>query len=290
MTKKCKQVQRQLDRFLRSELTLSIRKEIEDHLTTCRKCGEVLAFHQALDTNLNGKAGMPDDLRMRTEELLATPSRRRSWLTQAFGEPIMKKILLSSTAVAAALIAGIVLVPSLAQGATPREKFVMMRSALAQAASDGEITISATADKSGLASFSVLLDGNPLPPDVPVNITSKEEANVIDYTITIDLSGNNFSSMQFGKDQNTLNLVPKGKPGLVDVVHLDPKTGKPLNWSTCAVKEGALQPLSTTSYKSTSNVSTAAKTTSQPSDIITLHMKVSKGSGNTTVTVKNNGN
>ena len=290
MTKKCKQVQRQLDRYLRTELSEATQKSVVVHLAACEVCREVLEFHRMLDAKLGGNPAVPDALRMRTEACLGNPAGRRSWLAQALGEPIMKKILLSSTALAVVLITGVILAPSLAQGSTPHEKFVKMRSALAQAAFTGEIQVSVTADKGGLASFSVLLDGNPLPPDVPIRTTSKEDGNVVDYTITIDLSGNNFSSMQFGKDQNTLNLIPKGKPGVVDVVHLDPKSAKPLDWSTFELKQGTLQPITSTSYKSTSNEAEASKPAGKSSDVITLHIRVSKASGSSSVIVKKNGN
>jgi len=292
---KCKQIQPLLERYLRGELSQTVRETVEAHAADCVECREALAFHESLSARLGGSPEVPIGLRARVEDILVNPVQSRSWLSRIFGDPTMKKILFSSTAIAAALIGALVLVPGRAQGATAKEKFVSMRSALAKAAREGELTVSAVVSKGGMSSFSVLLDGSPLPPDVPVAVSSTDDGKFIDYTVSIDLSEANFSSIQFGKDHNTLNLVPKGKPGNLDVVRLDPKSSKPIEWSTFAVKLGAVQPQSTTHFapvkpgpSATTETKSKDANSAKPSDVITLHMRVGKGDGTATITIKKN--
>lgn len=297
MTKKCRQIQRLLDRFLRAELEATTRSMVETHLETCVECREAHAFQKALDTRLVGSGEAPESLRMRVEASLSNPAPRRIWLTQTFGDPTMEKILFSSTAIAAALVVSLLFVPTRAQGTTAKEKFVAMKSALAKAARDGELTVSATVSSSGLTSISASLDGTPLPSDLPVIVKTKDDGSFIDYTVTIDLSDANFSSIQLGKDPNTLNLVPKAKPGSLDIVQLDPKSGKPLDWSTFGVKQGVMQRMSNVAFNSSTKFNGGSSTTSNPSgshqnkpsdDVITLHLRIGKANGTATMSIKGN--
>jgi len=297
VTQNCKQTQRLLDRYLRAELAPPIRQSVEKHLADCRQCSEMLAFHRALDQRLDGVSKEPISLQALVEKAMAHPVPRRPWLIQVFGDPTMKKILFSSTAVVAVLAGALVLVPGRAQGSTAKEKFASVRSALAKAARDGELSVTVLMTATSIGSIKVTLDGHELPPDVPMKITSVDHGDAIDYTVLIDLRDSNFSSIKFGQDRNTLNLVPKGKPGNLDVVHLDPKTGKPIDWTTYDVQQGTTERLYSTQLFNGNSGIGSPKTKlynsealqSEPSnDVITLHMKVMKGSGTATVTVKNN--
>ena len=294
MIKKCKQTQRLLERYLRSELSLTAKNAVESHVTECDVCRAALSFHKALDLRLTGTVEPPVGFHERVGDLLSGPSPRRSPLIQLFGDPKMKKYLFSSTAVAAAFVSALVLLPGQAHGSSAKEKFVAMRSALARAAQDGQLTISAIATNGGLASLTILLNGNPLPPDVPVTTTSKDVGDAIDYKITIDLSDNNFSSIKYGADQNTLNLIPKAKPSNIEVVHLDPKSGMPTNWSTFRSDQGTMQKISSQSFNSGTSIkngsagnaeSTNSKSAKPSDGLITVHMRIGKSKSNGTMTI-----
>jgi hypothetical protein len=188
----------------------------------------------------------------------------------------MRRILVSSTLVTAVLAGCLLLAPNFARAATAHEKFATMRSALAKAFSDGELTITGTVGANNAATFKVMLDGSPLPPDIPVTVTGEKIDGGTDYTIKIDFSDSNFSTIEFGKDQDTLKLVPKASPNQVDIVRLDPKTGKPLTWTE--FKNGSAEPTRTIAYRSKpghTGKSTSSKQRSAPAgDVVTAHMRI----------------
>lgn len=275
MIMNCKRIQRLLERYLRDELTPTLRSSFEEHLGQCKPCRQALEFHQVLDLHLNSAVEPPPGLRARFDTATAVPAPRRSWLIQTFGDPTMRTILISSTLVTAVVAMALFIAPSRLQAATAHEKFVSMRTALTKAFRDGELTISATLVNPSTTTLTVLLDGSPLPPDVPVNVAADRHDGYTDYTVKIDFSDGNFKSISFGKDENTLKLVPKASPNLTDIVRLDPKTGKPLSWTE--FKEGSTQPVTTINYKGkaigrTHSPSSAAPT---PSDgVVTAHVRI----------------
>jgi hypothetical protein len=248
MIKNCNRNQRLLDRYLRNELSPTLRSSIEEHLGLCESCREALGFRRALDSRLDLAVEPPSGLRARFETMATAPIPRRSWLVQTLGDPTMRKILVSTTLTTAVVAGAILLAPSQAHGATAHEKLASMRSALVRALGDGELSITGILTKDNDASFSVTLDGSPLPPDVPVKVQGEKHEGYSDYTVKIDFSDANFSSVSFGKDQNTLKLIPKASPDTLDVVSLDPKTGKPLTWTE--YKLGSDKPITTITYKS----------------------------------------
>ncbi len=270
MTKKCEPIQRLLDRYLRNELNPDDRGSVEAHVAECAGCRDALAYHRSLDARLAGMAEAPEGLRLRIEAALTTPAPRRSWLTQVFGDPTMKKILISSTAVATVLVGGFMLTPRQAQGATASEALKTMRKSLAQAAKLGQLAITCARVPEGLTMVSFKLNGVPLPPDVPVTIVNDFGPEYDDFIITIDLSNSTFSAIQFGQDHNTLKMVPKANPNNLDVIHIDPKTGLPTNWSTFTVRNGKLKPLTSVNFKTSdatiNGPSGTAKTSTTPND------------------------
>ncbi len=205
----------------------------------------------------------------------------------------MKRILITSTAAAAVLVGAIMLVPGRAEASNARAKFRSMRSALHQLVASGELTVAATTKPGGGADIVVTLDGKPLPPDVPMTVTSEDHGDFVDYTVTINLSDNCFQSIELGKDANTLELVPKAAPTHRDVVMIDPKSARPIGWTTLEVANGKRKQISNVVfYDRHSNktnyvfmpTGTSAETPNVE-DTITVHLRIGKG-GSATLSVK----
>ncbi len=233
----------------------------------------------------------------------------------------MKRILISTTALTAVFASVLLLTPGRAQASSAKETFKNMRWAMARAAKNGELTVSGIFAATGVANFSVLLDGQPLPPDVPVHVKGDDHGAYTDYTITIDLSDSNFSSISYGKDHNTLKLVPKASPNSVDIIKLDPKSKQPEEWTVFHVTGGGLKQASSFYYilpdggvnnnppqnpttppvirsdgqpvgvtvTTTSDRSTELANKSKSSDDpITVHIRMGKGGGSASISVKQN--
>ncbi len=159
----------------------------------------------------------------------------------------MKKILYSSTAVAAVALA-MVLAPEFAKGSTPLGTFNGMRSALAAAAQSGELSLTASVQAGGSVTVSGTLDGQPLPSDIPLHVKVNTQGGSYDIDVTADLSASNYASIKFGKNKNTLELVPKDKPDRRIEVELDPKTLKPTTWTALDYKDRAWKTASLCTY------------------------------------------
>jgi hypothetical protein len=188
----------------------------------------------------------------------------------------MKTILISSTLVTTALAGFMLLAPNRASASTAHARFATMRSALRQALKDGEVTVICDRGDQNRATFTVLFNGSHLPPAIPVNISREEKDGLVDYTIQVDLSDDNFSSISFGKNQDSLVLVPKSHSNRVDTVQLDPKTGKPLSW--CEIETGSATPVFSTTYRTALTQPGKATLPQTPTedvelgDKLTLHM------------------
>jgi hypothetical protein len=152
----------------------------------------------------------------------------------------MKRILISSTLVTAAFALALIVLPTRANASsTPLRTFKAMRSALAAAVRSGELQLTASVSQGGVVDVSGLLDGKPLPPDVTLNVDTKRDGDTYYITVTADLSDANYSSISFGKDRSTLELVPKKAPNSRIEVALDPKTSKPKSWTAMKRENGA---------------------------------------------------
>lgn len=172
----------------------------------------------------------------------------------------MKKILISSTAVAL-IAAAVLMAPRTADASsTPVETFNKMRAALAAAARSGELTLNLSSDNKGTITVTGTLDGAPLPKDFPLFVKSTVDGNVVDCEVTADLAPENYSKIQFGKDHNTLELISKKNPKSKTEIVLDPKSLKPKKWTTLATKDDGLwEMVSTSDYKPKPAPAPAAK-------------------------------
>jgi len=144
----------------------------------------------------------------------------------------MRKLLISSTAVTTLVVGTLLLVHLNATASTPLETFNSMRAAIAKAAHGGELTLSVTSTTGGTVTVSGKLDGEDLPPDFPIQTAVSRDGDTLDIHITLDMAPQNYSSIKFGKNQNTLELVPKAKPGEKILIGLDPTSMKPNSWTS----------------------------------------------------------
>lgn len=229
---KCEDVQALVARYLRQELTLKARTEVGEHLSDCADCRETVAFHRTLESSLDNLVLPPERLRTRVFERIESPSVRPALPARLLGDPTMKKILISSTAITAFVAAALLLTPRTASASTPAEKLNSMRAALARAAQSGELTLNLSSNNKGVVTVTGTLDGAPLPPDFPLHVDVTRTANYIDARVTADFSPEDYKVLQFGRDQNTLVMVPKASPGKKIEIGLDPKSMKPNSWIT----------------------------------------------------------
>ena len=144
----------------------------------------------------------------------------------------MKKILISSTAITAVIATGLILAPGLAHASSPISTFNQMRSALAAASKTGEMSFTASVSNKGAVTVTGTLDGQPLPPDLPLNVAVARTPNSYDIKVTADLSPGNYSSIAYGKDHLTLELTPKNENNHRYEIALDPKSMKPVSWKS----------------------------------------------------------
>ena len=156
----------------------------------------------------------------------------------------MKRILISTTAATALIASFLVLTPRAANASTPVEKFKKMRAALAKAMQSGELKIDLTASKDGVVEVTCTLEGKPLPKDFPLYVETSREGNVMTVDVTADLNPENYSTIRYGKTQDTLELVPKADPNSKSEVVIDRKTMKPTSWRTMVSKDGLWGPAS----------------------------------------------
>jgi len=281
---KCETVQPLIARYLRGEVPSQQREEISRHLMDCANCREEILFHRSIESRMDGPIEVPSNLRHRISERLESQPSQPSILARFLGEPTMKKILISSSALTAAIIGAVLLAPGTAQATTPLNAFKAMRSALAGAVRSGELRLTGSVTGNGTVTVSGTLDGQPLPPDIPLLVNVDRHENVYDITITANLAPSNYSSIKYGKDPSTLELVPKDSPNKRIEVGLDPVTSKPKSWSSFSKVEGLWKPTGHYDFK--------PKATGKPkvddTDIITAHMKMTIASGPAAMSVKGN--
>jgi hypothetical protein len=256
---KCEDVQALMARYLREELAPKARTRVAEHLSDCADCREELAFHRSLESRLDNAVQPPETLRTRVFERIESPSARPALLARLLGDPTMKKILISSTAVTAFVAMALLLTPRTANASTPAEKLNSMRAALARAAQSGELTLNLSSDNKGAVTVTGTLDGAPLPPDFPLHVDVTRTANYIDAHVTADLSPEDYKVLQFGRDENTLVMVPKASPSKKIEVGLDPKSMKPNSWTTW-------ENLGGTTWKETSATKYKPKPAAKPKD------------------------
>lgn len=229
---KCEDVQTLLSRYLREELKPKQHAEVAAHVAECPECREALAFHRSLESRLDAVVQPPPSMRSRVFTQIATPPTRPALLDRILGDPTMKKILISSAAVTALVAGALLLAPRAANASTPVETLKSMRAALAQAANDGQLTLNLTSDADGNVTVSGMLNGAPLPKDFPLVFHTTREGDILDITVTADFAPADYKSITYGKDTNTLEIVPKASPNKRFEIELDPKSKQPTSWST----------------------------------------------------------
>jgi hypothetical protein len=245
---KCEAAQALIARYLRDELTPQQHAVVADHVSDCAECREALAFHRSVESRLDAMHQPPSRLQSRVNEKIAAIESRPAWLTRVFGDPTMKKILISSTAATALLAAFLVMAPRSANASTPLEKFNSMRAALAGAVKNGELTLNVTTDGKGVVTVTGTLDGAPLPAGFPLQVESTIDGKVVDVEVTADLSPENYSTIKYGKNENTLVLVPKANPKTKSEIVLDPKSMRPKTWTTLSAKDGLWEEVSKSEF------------------------------------------
>jgi hypothetical protein len=223
----------------------------------------------------------PAGLRAQVDQRIASLDDRRTLSSRILGDRTMKTILISSTAVTAIVGAALVLAPGMATASTPLATFNGMHAALAAAAHSGELAISCLVTKDGLVSASATLDGQPLPSSTPMNVHVDRDGDTFDITVTVDMSPSNYSSIKFGKDHSTLELVPKGSKNDRIEIGLDPTSLLPKTWTSYEESNGAWKVMSQRDY--------SPKATGKPSvsssEPIVARIKVKAGdSGKMAVT------
>jgi hypothetical protein len=226
---KCEAVQESISRYLTDELPGAVSASVKDHLADCASCRDALAFHRSLQSRMDAPMQAPRSLEQGVAKKSAATAPT-AWLTRILGDPTMKKILISSTAVTALLAAVLVLTPSNANASTPVEKFNKMRAAITKAMKNGELVLDVTADAEGKVTVVGTLDGAPLPQDFPLYVGVTRDGNMLDVDVTSDIDSGNYSAIRFGKNQNTLVLVPKNNPKALTEIVLDPKSNRPTSW------------------------------------------------------------
>jgi len=279
---KCEAIEELLSRYLTDELSVEQKGHVQEHLKECVSCREALAFHRSLSSQMDAVVAVPSRLQDRMAEKVAAP--RPAWLTRIFGDPTMKKILISSTAVTAMLAAAIIMTPRAASASTPTETFNKMRAALAMAMQNGELTLYISSDNKGTITVEGTLDGAPLPKNFPLLVHSTIDGNIIDVEVTADLAPANYSKIAYGKDHNTLELVPKAHPKTKTEIVLDPKSLKPKTWTTLQANDGLWEMVSKSEYEPKPSVKPAPKADTT----IHAHVKMYVG-GNASISAKNGG-
>lgn len=252
---KCEDVEKALSLYVSDELKTEEKRLVQDHLNECPDCRESLALHRLAGRSLAGEGFVPASLRTKTLQHLE-PSPANSWLTRLLGDPKMRKFAAVSAAAAILAVSFFGLAPQIAQANTAKETLTEMNLALAKAASRGEMTLNVESSKEGQVQVTGSMDGKPLPGTFPMEVkVTREGSESVIVEISIDFEVTLYDSVAFGKDKNTLELVPKGAKDKKLTVALDPKTRLPLSVSS-REKSG-------TTWKETSRVKfqprTAAK-------------------------------
>lgn len=233
MKLRCKDAEILICRYLAQELAPREAKELDEHMQECVGCRQTLSFHKDIQTRIAGTPKMPPGLAARAKELFedTVPARVSLWSRLLQGNTTMKRLTISTTALAV-LIAGAMILPNKAAASSPMKMFKDMRSAFAQAANRGELSVTVRAKANGVVDVLGTLNGIPLPPSFPLKAVSKQDDDIVTVVVTVDFDPAHYSSIRRGKTPNSLQMVYKGKPNSAILVELDPKTQLPTSWTT----------------------------------------------------------
>lgn len=245
---KCSDVEKRLSLYASDELTPREKVQIQSHLQECPACREELSLHRKAEEALEGLLAVPASLLDKTL-LSAAPQGSQPWLARIFGDPRMRKLAAVTTAAAALAICFFALAPKPAQANSPKETLAKMNTALALAALRGEIVLNVATTKEGEVTVTGSMDGAPLPTTFPVNVKVDREDEAATITIKVNFREPLFESVAYGKEKNTLEVVPKGSTNRKYLVGLDPKTHLPLNVANLQMVNGKWKETSHSSFK-----------------------------------------
>lgn len=248
----CEKAEALIPRHLTRELGARDETALVHHLHNCAKCQQALEFQKAIESRLGAMPSLPSGLATKARDSVnrEPQSGNLSWLDRPQGAITMKKVLISTTAIAALAAGVIVALPKTAAASTPLTKFKDLRTALCKAANRGEIKVEVRVGQNGVAECSGTINGKKLPIEFPLKSTTKVVDGIADVLVTVDFDPSNYQSIDFGKNEDTLKLVYRELPNSVLVVQLDPKSNLPTAWSSEELWEIA-SPITPTSKSST---------------------------------------
>lgn len=229
MNKKCLSIQSKIDRFLRGELSQNARHRVALHLGECENCAQALEFRRKLDARLEAPIEVTEAVTQRVLDLAnnrgLAPSRRPTVKT-LLGDPIMKRIVLSSAAVSVICIGVALFVPSKAPAASPQAAFLAMKRAILSNQRLAKIIKKPTNQGS----------------KTELELTTAKVMSSVAYLDlrggpqTVDLDPNNYSMISFGQTKNQILLTPKDNPNRRDEWVLYDQTNLPRAWSSYTLK------------------------------------------------------
>lgn len=245
---KCSEVENKLSLYASDELTPKEKTQIQSHLQECPQCRQELALHRKASVALDGLIQAPAGLREKTL-LLSSQRGPQPWLARIVGDPKMRKLAAVTTAAAALAICFFALAPKPAQASSPKETLAKMNSALALAAAQGEIVLNVETTKEGQVTVTGSMDGAALPKTFPIDIKVTSDGEIATVEITLSFNEPLFEAIKFGRERNTLEIVPIGSKDRKHVVGLDPKTSLPLFVRNLQLKNGVWTETSRSSFK-----------------------------------------
>lgn len=228
----CEVIQSLFSRYLRDELTLAQREELELHTAVCESCRGALEFERLLDARLSAPADVPDSLIVKAKARVVAGLRPPSWYEQILGRTLMRRMLVSGTALAALFVVTLTLFPTGARATTPREAFRQMKAAMAAAKKQMDVTVIAVVTQDNRVQATVTSpDGKPVATPMNVNVAVQRQGSSVQVTATVSFDESDYSNIAFGKDKNTLVLIPKKQPSRKYEVVVDGKTKLPRTWT-----------------------------------------------------------
>ena len=245
---KCSEVENKLSLYASDELTPKEKTQIQSHLQECPQCRQELALHRKASVALDGLMRAPAGLREKTL-LLSSKRGPQPWLARIVGDPKMRKLAAVTTAAAALAICFFALAPKPAQASSPKETLAKMNSALALAAAQGEIVLNVETTKEGQVTVTGSMDGAALPKTFPIDVKVTSDGEIATVEITLSFNEPLFEAIKFGRERNTLEIVPIGSKDRKHVVGLDPKTSLPLFVRNLQLKNGVWTETSRSSFK-----------------------------------------
>lgn len=245
---KCSEVENRLSLYASDELTPKEKTQIQSHLQECPQCRQELALHRKASVALDGLMQAPAGLREKTL-LLSSQRGPQPWLARIVGDPKMRKLAAVTTAAAALAICFFALAPKPAQASSPKETLAKMNSALALAAAQGEIVLNVETTKEGQVTVTGSMDGAALPKTFPIDVKVTSDGEIATVEITLSFNEPLFEAIKFGRERDTLEIVPIGSKDRKHVVGLDPKTSLPLFVRNLQLKNGVWTETSRSSFK-----------------------------------------